>query len=229
MNLLLIEDDHDLASTVLDYLALEQITADYASNGVAALNLLARQRFDVILLDINLPRLDGFSVCAQLRRDGIDTPVIMLTARDQLSDKLEGFRAGTDDYLVKPFELEELMVRVRALARRRSGQVQQLHCGDLLMNLSAHSVSRNGQRLHLSPSHWKLLEALLRAAPQAVSKAQLEQVLWGDEVPDSSALKVHMFNLRKVVDAAPNPPLIHTLSGHGFVLRAAADGAADAP
>jgi len=219
MNVLLVEDDHDLACTVIDYLALEQIDSDHASNGVAALNLLRSHRYDVILLDINLPRLNGFSVCQQLRLDGLDTPVIMLTARDQLSDKLEGFRAGTDDYLVKPFELEELVVRLQSLARRRSGQVQQLQYRDLTMNLSERQVSRGGERLHLSPSNWTLLEVLLRAAPASVTKNQLERALWGDDSPDSNALKVHMFKLRKAINIDGAPALIHTLSGFGFVLR----------
>lgn len=224
LHVLLVEDDLDLASTVIDYLALEQISCDHASNGVAGLSLIGSQRYDVILLDINLPRLDGLSVCNRLRQEGIDSPVIMLTARDQLTDKLDGFNAGTDDYLVKPFELEELVVRLQALARRRSGQVQQLNYSDLHMNLSERMARRGERLLQLSPSSWKLLETLLRAAPLAVSKRELEQSLWGEDLPDSNALKVHMFNLRKVVNSASETPLIHTLSGHGFVLRDDSDG-----
>lgn len=108
LNALLIEDDLDLAQTVVQYLALEQIRCDHASNGIAGLNLMLRERYDVLLLDLNLPRLDGLSVCERLRGAGDDTPVLMLTARDRLEDKIDGFRAGTDDYLIKPFELREL-------------------------------------------------------------------------------------------------------------------------
>jgi DNA-binding response OmpR family regulator len=145
--------------------------------------------------------------------------VIMLTARDQLTDKIDGFNAGTDDYLVKPFELEELVVRLNALARRRSGQVQQLQYGGVVMNLSEHQASRNGKPLQLSPSSWKLLEVLLRAAPNVVQKSLLEQTLWEGEPSDSNALKVHLFNLRKAVDTPFDKPLIHTVSGAGFALR----------
>ena len=219
MNVLLVEDNIDLATTVVEYLQLEAIHCDHASNGVQGLQLICSQHYDVIIVDINLPRMDGFSLCQSLREKGNDTPVIMLTARDQLSDKLEGFTAGTDDYLAKPFEFEELLVRLHALARRRSGQVQQLQYSDLTMNLGERSVARNGQVVHLSPSGWKLLELLLRAAPNAVSKNRLELALWGDETPDSNALKVHLFNLRKSIDTPFSRPLIHTVVGHGFALR----------
>jgi DNA-binding response OmpR family regulator len=219
MNVLLVEDDMDLATTVVEYLALENIDCDHASNGMSGLHLIQSNRYDVLLLDINLPRMSGLTLCQQLRHEGLDTPVIMLTARDQLTDKIDGFNAGTDDYLVKPFELEELVVRLNALARRRSGQVQQLQYGGVVMNLSEHQASRNGKPLQLSPSSWKLLEVLLRAAPNVVQKSLLEQTLWEGEPSDSNALKVHLFNLRKAVDTPFDKPLIHTVSGAGFALR----------
>ncbi|HDY85715.1 hypothetical protein LCGC14_0566010 [marine sediment metagenome] len=216
---LLIEDDYDLANTVIDYLSLEKIECDHASNGVAGLALIQQNRYDIVLLDLNLPRLDGLQVCDALRKTGTDIPVLMLTARDQLKDKIAGFNAGTDDYLVKPFEMEELVVRINALSRRRSGQVQLLQCGNLTMNLSQKTVMRNEQLLKLSPTTWLLLEALLRASPNPVSRSELEHVIWGDEVPDSNSLKVHLFNLRKVIDSGFSKPLIHTIAGHGFAIR----------
>ena len=221
LNVLLVEDDLDLAQTVVQYLELEGIACDHAANGVAGLALLRGQRLDCVLLDLNLPRLDGLSVCQRLRADGNDTPVLMLTARDTLDDKLEGFRVGTDDYLTKPFELQELVVRLRALARRRSGQVRVLSCGDLSMNLDECSVMRAGRPVKLSPTGWSLLEALLRASPAVVSRQVLEQAVWGDEPPDSDALKVHLFHLRKAVDGSFHSHLLHTVPGHGFALRAA--------
>ena len=127
--LLLVEDDFDLAGNIVDYLALEDFDCDHASNGVAALNFLDENEYAVVILDINLPRLDGLSVCEKLREKGNDTPVIMLTARDQLDDKLAGFAKGADDYLVKPFAMAELVARLQALSLRRSGQVKQLRCG----------------------------------------------------------------------------------------------------
>ena len=219
LNVLLVEDDFDLAETVIDYLAIESISCDYASNGVAGLNLLTDKSYDVVLLDLNLPRLDGLTLCQKLRSDGNDTPVLMLTARDQLDDKVAGFEAGTDDYLVKPFELRELVVRIHALARRRSGQVQLLHCADLEMNLKEDVVSRAGQKIRLSPTARQILETLLRFAPETVPKQKLIDAVWGDNPPDSNSLKVHMHHLRKAVDDGFEPPLIHTIPGRGFAIK----------
>ncbi len=219
LNILIVEDDLDLAKTMIEYLALEDIRCDHASNGVTGLHLAKQNSFDVIVLDLNLPRLNGLSVCQQLRLDGNDTPVLMITARDQLDDKIEGFKVGTDDYLVKPFELKELVVRIHALARRRSGQAQVLRYDDLEMNVSEHTAKRGNDSLKLSPTAWRLLEALLRHAPNTVSKQTLEDVVWGDELPDSNSLKVHMFNLRKILDTPYATPLLQTIPGHGFALR----------
>lgn len=221
LNVLLVEDDFDLAETVIDYLELESIACDYASNGMAGLQLIEQNPYDVVLLDINLPRLDGLSLCERLRASGNDTPILMLTARDQLDDKLAGFKAGTDDYLVKPFELQELVVRLRALARRRSGQTQLLRCGDLEMNLKVRTVTRAGQAIKLSPVGWQLLEALLRASPEVVSKQKLIAAVWGDAPPDSDSLKVHLFHLRKAIDAPFATALLHTIAGHGFAIKEA--------
>lgn len=219
LKLLLVEDDLDLAQTLVQYLELESIICDHASNGIAGLNLINRNSYDVLLLDINMPRLDGLSLCHRLREQGIDTPILMLTARSQLGDKLEGFSAGTDDYLVKPFEMEELVARVLALSSRRSGQVQKLSCNDLQMNLSERSVSRSGQTLKLSPTSWRLLECLMRASPSPVSREALMDAVWGDDHPDSNSLKVHIFNLRKIIDGSFSDPLLHTISGVGFAIK----------
>lgn len=216
---LLVEDDLDLAATLIDYLVLDDIHCDHASNGVAGLNLIETNRYDVLLLDLNLPRMDGITLCQKVRQLGLDTPVLMLTARDQLDDKLEGFQAGTDDYLVKPFEMQELVVRVQALSKRRSGLVRRLRCADLEMNLTTHSLTRSGQAIALSPTGWTLLETLLRASPEVVSRDDLCRVVWGDEWPDSNSLKVHMFKLRKAVDEPFETPLIQTVPGQGFVIR----------
>ncbi|MCB1704442.1 MAG: response regulator transcription factor [Halioglobus sp.] len=219
LSVLLVEDDIDLAATVVQYLELEGIQCDHASNGVSGLHFIANNHYDSLLLDINLPRLDGLAVCEQLRDNGDDTPVLMLTARDQLDDKIRGFQVGTDDYLVKPFELEELVARVRALAKRRSGQSRLLQCAEVVMNLDSKTASRAGRPLKLSPTGWRLLELLLRASPKVVSRAAIEQALWGDEPPDSNSLKVHLFNLRRVIDAEGETPLLHTIPGQGFTLR----------
>jgi len=223
LNVLLVEDDRDLAASVADYLALEGIECDHAYNGQAGLNLASENAYDVILLDLMLPRMDGLSVCENLRTQGIDTPILMLTARDTLADKVAGFRAGTDDYLVKPFAMEELTMRAMALARRRSGQIQKLTVADLIMDLKGKQVTRAGKPLNLTPSGWTLLETLMRASPDVVSRNALGEALWHDTPPDTDSLKVHLYKLRQQVDKPFNYPLIHTVSGHGFALRSQAD------
>lgn len=219
ISVLLIEDDLDLAQTVMDYLQLEAISCDHASNGAAGLNLLEQSYYDVLLLDLNLPRIDGLTVCERLRNEGSNIPVLMLTARDQLTDKQAGFAAGTDDYLVKPFELKELVMRIHALSRRRSGQIQLLRCGDLQMNLQQRQLSRADINLHLSPTGWRILELLLRESPNVVSRQRLEIAVWGEEIPDSDSLKVHLHHLRKTIDGGFETSLLHTIPGVGIAIR----------
>lgn len=223
MNILLVEDDYDLAETVYEYLEMEGLICHHAINGEAGLNFALENDFQVILLDLNLPKLDGLSLCRKLRQNGNDTPILMVTARDSLDNKIEGFNAGADDYLIKPFALEELMVRLLALSKRRSGQVRKLACDDLEMNLETRTVVRSAVRIKLSPILWKLLEALLRASPGVVSKSRLETTLWGEDIPESNSLKVHMHNLRKAIDGSFSRQLIHTVSRHGFSIYKGTD------
>jgi len=220
IQLLLVEDDRDLAASVADYLALEKITVDHAYNGSAGLKLASENHYDLLLLDLMLPRMDGLTLCEKLRQMGNDTPVLMLTARDTLDDKVAGFTAGTDDYLIKPFAMEELIVRIRALARRRSGQIKKLQIADLIIEPETRTASRAGQPLKLTPSGWLLLETLMRASPAVVPRHQLEQILWPDELPDTNSLKVHIYQLRQQVDKPFTSSLIHTLPGQGVVIRA---------
>ncbi|MGY8872213.1 MAG: response regulator transcription factor [Pseudomonadales bacterium] len=219
LQVLLVEDDRDLAASVADYLLLEKISVDHAYNGQAGLTLVLENSYDVLLLDLMLPRMDGLTLCEKLRQHGIDTPVLMLTARDTLDDKVAGFGAGTDDYLVKPFALEELTVRIKALAKRRSGQMKKLQRADLVLELDSKVATRNGQIIKLTPSEWILLETLLRASPAIVSRQQLEQALWPDDLPDTNSLKVHMYHLRQQVDKPFSKPLIHTVKGQGFIIN----------
>ncbi len=150
IHVLVVEDNFDLAGTVIDYLEAAGVVCDHARDGQAGLNLARANRYDVILLDIMLPRINGRQVCRQLREAGLQTPVLMLTALDTLQDKLDGFDAGADDYLLKPFELPELLVRLQALSRRRSGQAQRLQVDDLVMDLDSRQASRGGTPLALS-------------------------------------------------------------------------------
>lgn len=217
-NILLVEDDYDLAETVCEYLEMEGMICHHAGDGQMGLSIALKHKFQVILLDLNLPEVDGLELCRLIRQKGIDTPVLMITARDSLDNKIAGFRAGTDDYLVKPFALEELVVRIWALSKRRSGQIMKLACDTLEMDIDAKTVIRDNRDIKLSPSLWKLLEALLRASPGVVTRQELEVALWGEDVPESNSLNVHMHNLRKAVDGPFPFHLIHTVSRHGFAL-----------
>ncbi|QLE85614.1 response regulator transcription factor [Shewanella sp. Scap07] len=223
LQLLLVEDDIDLATAIIDYLELEDIQCDHAANGAVGLHLIETNRYDAVVLDLNLPKLSGLEVCEKIRSQGIDVPILMLTARDTLDDKLVGFSKGADDYLIKPFAMEELIVRTRVLSRRRSGEVTKLMVADLALDLQTKTASRNQQPLKLSPTALKLLECLLRESPKVVSREKLMHSVWGDDQPDSNSLKVHMFNLRKAVDGHchPSKKLIHTITGQGFSLKLA--------
>ncbi|EPZ5900697.1 response regulator transcription factor [Vibrio fluvialis] len=216
---LLVEDDIDLATALIDYMSLEEIECDFAADGQVGYNLIMANRYDVIVLDLNLPKIEGLVVCERIRERGIETPVLMLTARDTLDDKLQGFSHGADDYLVKPFAMEELMVRIQVLAKRRSGQVSKLRVADLELDMAQRKVTRAGQEIKLSPIAIKILELLMREYPSGVSREKIVLNVWGDEQPDSNSLKVHMFNLRKQIDKVGLEPLIHTLPGYGFAIQ----------
>lgn len=219
INALLIEDDKDLAEAISDYMELDGFDFDFAYNGSSGLNLALSHEYDIILTDINMPKMDGIDLCQALRAQGVSTPILMLTARDSLDDKLNGFAAGSDDYLVKPFAMPELKMRLQALVRRSQGRVSELQVGDLYVDLDKHLVTRAGQKLKLPPICWTLLVSLMRNSPNVVSKSKLEQMVWGDDVPNADSLKVHLFKLRQVVDAPFTNKLIHTLHGVGIALR----------
>jgi len=219
MFLLIVEDDHDLASAIVDFLELDNIDSDYADNGELALKLIRKNFYDVIILDINLPKVSGLEVCEAMRNEGIDVPVLMLTAMDTLQDKLSGFDKGADDYLIKPFDMEELIVRTKVLSKRRSGQVKHLKVGSLVYKFELQEVTRDGKVINLSPINIRILEVLMRASPSIVSRDKLIRDVWGDDRPDSNSLKVHLFNLRKQIDTNFDSKMLHTIAGKGFALR----------
>jgi DNA-binding response OmpR family regulator len=217
--LLLVEDHKNLAQAVGAYLESSGFIMDYAYDGLCALHLATTQRFDAIILDVNLPGIDGLEICTRLRRDAhLSTPILMLTARDQLADKLIGFGSGADDYLVKPFDMPELEARIIALIRRERGELDEsvytIH--DLSFDIRTMQVKRQGQLIHLSPTCLRILRILMRESPHLVTREQLEQELWGELTPDSDTLRSHLYKLRKAIDKPFDKPLLETQQGVGF-------------
>ncbi|KPK38824.1 MAG: XRE family transcriptional regulator [Gammaproteobacteria bacterium SG8_47] len=220
-SLLLIEDHQDIAEMVYAYLEHRGYSLDYAADGVTGLHLAVTNDYDVIILDLMLPGLDGIELCAKLRTEARkDTPVLMLTARDTLHDKVAGLDAGADDYLVKPFEIQELEARIRALLRRRRGQLapEIMRVADLTLDTGTLRVERGGKTLTLTPIGLKILTVLMRASPRVVSRRELERDVWGDILPDSDTLRSHLYSLRKAIDKPFDRPLLHTLHGSGYRL-----------
>lgn len=218
MLILLVEDDRDLAASVVEYLESDGYECDHASDGKTALERVQAQAYAAIVLDVNLPRMDGFALCKAMREAGIATPCLMLTARDSLVDKLTGFRSGTDDYLVKPFDMAELSARLGALSLR-GRHIQRLVVADLVVDLEARTASRHGRPLSLSGREWDVLVHLARKSPSVVSREQLEDLLWPSGAPSTDALKMVLYRLRQVIDEGESSTLLHTIRGHGVALR----------
>ena len=220
MRVLVVDDNRDLVAMLFEYLEARGHTLDAAPDGFTGRHLATSQAFDAIVLDWMLPRLEGPEVLRQLRAAGCNTPVLMLTARDELPDKIAGFRAGADDYLTKPFDLAELEVRLEALVIRATGRGQRkvLQIGDLKYDTTTLEAIRDGQTLHLYPAGRKLLEVLMQASPAAVTRERLEHALWGDDPPDGDMLRSHIYELRRSVDGNRADKLIHTLPRVGYRL-----------
>jgi DNA-binding response OmpR family regulator len=225
MHILLIEDNKSLVANLFDYFEARGHTVDAAPDGLTGAYLAGSHAFDAIVLDWMLPRMDGPAVLQRLRQEyQSDVPVIMLTARDELQDKIAGFRAGADDYLSKPFAMQELEVRLESLVarvqRQRQGRRRVLEVLDLKLDLATRQATRAGRPLHLFPAGWKLLEILMQESPAAVSRRKLEQAIWGDAPPDGDMLRSHIYELRRAVDAPFEVKLIHTVPRLGYRLAA---------
>ena len=220
MRILVIEDNRDILANVLDYLQLKGYSVDCAQDGLSGLHLASTGHYDLIVLDIMLPGIDGYQVCKRLREDAHnEVPILMLTARDTLEQRLQGLNAGADDYLIKPFALSELVARIEAILRRTQGsRKRQLKVADLVYDLDTLHISRAGQTLKLNPLTMKLLEILMRKSPAVVRREVLEEALWGDDCPDSDSLRSHVHQLRQVIDKPFATPLLHTLHGVGYRL-----------
>ncbi len=226
MRILIVEDNRDILANLADYLGMKGYSVDCAQDGLSGLHLAATEHYDLIVLDIMMPGMDGYTLCKRLREDARrDTPVIMLTARDQLDDRLQGFRSGADDYLLKPFALSELAARIEAVLRRSQGGGKRiLQVADLVYDLDTLQVSRAGKTLKLNPIGLKLLAALMQKSPHVLRREVLEEALWGDDCPDSDSLRSHIHQLRQVIDKPFELPLLQTVHGVGYRLAEVTDG-----
>lgn len=217
--ILVVEDDPHLSELVGGYLEANGFAVDYAVDGDEGYRLAVEHSYDVIVLDLMLPGMDGIEICRKLRGEARKaTPLLMLTARSSLADKVAGFDAGADDYLVKPFALQELEMRIRALIRRDRRRVgaEVFKVADLQLDTATLRASRGGQLLQLSPITLHLLKILMRESPRVVSRRDIEREIWGDGLPDSDSLRSHLYNLRKVMDRPFDKPLLHTMQTAGY-------------
>ena len=218
MKILLVEDNCDILANLTDYLELKGYTVDCAQDGMTGMHLAATESYDLAVLDVMMPGIDGFTLCQRLREARNNLPVIMLTARDTLNDRLQGFSAGADDYLVKPFELSELAARIEAVLRRTHGASRLLTVADLVYDLDSLEVKRAGKPIKLNPISLKLLEVLMQRSPSVVRREQLEAAVWGDNCPDSDSLRSHIHQLRQLIDKPFETHLLHKVHGIGFRL-----------
>jgi DNA-binding response OmpR family regulator len=218
---LVVEDDDEIAQTLQRSLRMEGYEVRIASDGVSALDDAHAFLPDLVVLDLGLPRLDGIDVAKTLREQD-DVPILMLTARDALEARVEGLDAGADDYLVKPFERQELLARLRALLRRRPPRgAAPLVCGDLRLNPDTHEVERRERSIELTQREFELLEYLMRNERIVVSRQRLLDEVWGyDPFSTTNTIEVFVSNLRRKLEAGGEPRLLHTIRGAGYVLRA---------
>ncbi|MEV0233009.1 response regulator transcription factor [Nonomuraea sp. NPDC050786] len=226
--LLVVDDEPALREALQSSLEFEGYKVVTANDGLAALEALAQEPYDAVLLDVMMPRLDGLTACRRLRASGNHIPVLMLTARDAVGDRVSGLDAGADDYLVKPFELDELLARVRALLRRGALRAptpdggDALSYGDLRMDLATREVTRGERRLDLTRTEYLLMELFLSHPRQVLTRDQILSEVWGfDFEPTSNSLDVYVMYLRRKTEAGGEPRVIHTVRGVGYVLRAA--------
>ncbi|MCI0546627.1 MAG: response regulator transcription factor [Candidatus Rokubacteria bacterium] len=221
MRILVVEDDRKVASFIRQGLAEEGHAVETAADGPAALDLLAGEPYDLVILDVMLPGRDGFGVLKEARASGVRAPVLMLTARDTVADKVAGLDAGADDYLAKPFAFEELLARVRALLRRAADQrAPVLQLADLSLDPATRHVTRGARRIELTAREWALLECFMRSPGRILTRPMLVQRVWGlDFDPESNIVDVYVGYLRKKVDGPGERRLLHTVRGAGYVLK----------
>jgi DNA-binding response OmpR family regulator len=224
MRILIIEDNPDIVANLYGFLEPKGHVLDSAANGYGGLALAAQNEYDAVVLDVMLPGLNGLELCQKLRGElRKATPVLMLTARDTLQDKVAGFDSGADDYLVKPFSLVELEVRLKALVRRAGGghpASAALTVGDLTFDTETLEVRRAGRAIALTKTGYTILKLLMKESPKVVTREAVEQAVWGEDRPDSDALRVHIHSLRQALDKPYPFAMLRTIAGIGYKLVA---------
>jgi DNA-binding response OmpR family regulator len=222
MRVLIVEDNSEILATLYGFLEPKGYTLDSARNGYGGLALISENEYDAIVLDVMLPGISGIEVCQKLRYEfKLSTPILMLTARDSLADKASGFESGADDYLIKPFSVAELDMRLRAMIRRATGAHgidRALRFGALSFDPELHEVSRDGVRIALTRIGYVMLRALMVAAPRVVTRETLEHVVWGENRPESDSLRTHIHFLRQAIDKPFEFPMLVTVPAVGYRL-----------
>jgi DNA-binding response OmpR family regulator len=222
MRLLLVEDEHDIQAFLQQALTEAGYQVDLAPHGKAAENLARTTSYDILIVDLGLPDQDGISLIARLRESGMQAPVLILSARRTVDDRVRGLELGGDDYLTKPFALAELLARLRNLVKRNTpqGEATKLRVQDLELDLLRREATRGGQALQLTPQEFVLLEYLCRNAGRVVTRSMILDKVWGMRIqPDTNVVDVHIYRLRGKVDGNQQTPLIRTLRGVGYVLK----------
>ena len=217
----MVEDERDLNQLIQKVLKKSGYSVDGCLDGAEAMLYLEGAQYDVVLLDVMLPGQDGYQIVADMRRRGMDTPVLFLTARDSIADRVRGLDLGADDYLVKPFAFDELLARIRVLSRKGAGsRSNRLTVADLTLDVESRQVWRGGEEIRLLPKEFAILECLMRNRGQVLSRRQIEDSIWNyDEAPSSNNVDVYMSKLRKKIDGGAGPKLLHTVRGVGWTLR----------
>jgi len=226
MRVLLVEDDQRIVDFVQRGLKAEGYIVETANNGKDAIALGTEGKFQAIVLDLGLPDLNGRQICERLRGNGVDTPILMLTARDTVQDKVSGLRSGADDYMTKPFAFEELLARIEALMRRRGGEIKQpeakeLHLADLVLNGETHEVKRGNTIIDLTPKEFTLLECFMRTPGKVLSRTRILEQVWGYSAdPLTNVVDVYIRQLRRKIDDDFELKLLKTVRGFGYKLDA---------
>lgn len=222
MRILIVEDNHEIADSIKKGLQDNSYAVDVAYGGASGFDLASTENYDAIILDWMLPEISGIEICDKLRKERISTPILFLTSRSQLDDKVEGLSRGADDFLVKPFAFAELLARIKALIRRPKEVLQpELHVGDLTVNTITYEVSRQNQQIHLSHTEFALLEYLMAHAGKVISKRELIDHVWDfDANVLPNTVETYIGYLRNKIDKPFAKPLIHTIKGFGYKISA---------